>query len=256
MDDLFDGPDPRLQGPGRVSSWRGRCNNRSRRFVRRLFLADSMTTNEKLLLSIRGVAKRFGSVVALRGADMEVRAGEVHALMGANGAGKSTLVKIITGVYPADGGQNRPRWKAGGLPIPRRGAEGRHRLGLSGPAIVPDLTVAQNMRLARVPLDKVRASMRRLGIDNVDLSRRAGRHRFRDPAPDRPVARHRLRSEHPDARRDHRRVARRSFGARLRGHSRMARKRPERHFHLAPHGRGRPRFATAPPCCATASRSA
>ena len=59
------------------------------------------------LLSIRGVAKSFGSVVALRSADLEVRPSEVHALMGANGAGKSTLVKIITGVYPADSGEMR-----------------------------------------------------------------------------------------------------------------------------------------------------
>src|SRR3569833_3926258 len=57
------------------------------------------------LVSIRGVAKYFGSVVALRSADLEVRPGEVHALMGANGAGKSTLVMIITGVYGADSGE-------------------------------------------------------------------------------------------------------------------------------------------------------
>ena len=55
------------------------------------------------LLRIRGVAKRFNSVVALRSADLEVRAGEIHALMGANGAGKSTLVKITPTVWENSG---------------------------------------------------------------------------------------------------------------------------------------------------------
>ena len=58
-----------------------------------------------LLLEVRDVAKRFDSVVALKAAALQVRAGEVHGLMGSNGAGKSTLVKIITGVFRADGGQ-------------------------------------------------------------------------------------------------------------------------------------------------------
>jgi ribose transport system ATP-binding protein len=121
------------------------------------------------LLSIRGVAKSFGSVVALRSADLEVRPGEVHALMGANGAGKSTLVKIITGVYLADSGE----MSIGGRPARFRSPAEARRAGIvsvyQDPAIVPDLTVAQNMRLARVPLDAVKAAMRDLGIDNVDL---------------------------------------------------------------------------------------
>ncbi len=60
--------------------------------------------NAAVLLDGRALARRFGSVVALRSADLSVRAGEVHALMGANGAGKSTLVKMLTGVLRPDGG--------------------------------------------------------------------------------------------------------------------------------------------------------
>jgi ribose transport system ATP-binding protein len=129
-----------------------------------------MATDDNLVLRIRGVAKRFSSVVALRGADLDVRAGEVHALMGANGAGKSTLVKIITGVFAADAGVIALN---GVAKIFRSPAEAR-RAGIvsvyQDPAIVPDLTVAQNMRLARVPRDAVLASMRRLGVDHIDLS--------------------------------------------------------------------------------------
>ncbi len=126
--------------------------------------------NDAPLLRIRGVAKTFGAVRALRSADLEVRPGEVHALMGANGAGKSTLVKIITGVFPADEGE----MALAGRPATFRSPAEARKAGIvsvyQDPAIVPDLTVAQNMRLARVPLDAVKAAMGALGIERVDLA--------------------------------------------------------------------------------------
>jgi ribose transport system ATP-binding protein len=122
------------------------------------------------LLSLRGVAKSFGAVKALRSADLEVRSGEVHALMGANGAGKSTLVKVITGVFPGDRGEII----LAGRPVVFRSPAEARRAGIvsvyQDPAIVPDLTVAQNMRLARVPLVAVKAAMRELGIERIPLS--------------------------------------------------------------------------------------
>jgi D-xylose transport system ATP-binding protein len=59
------------------------------------------------LLALHGVSKRFGAVQALDGVDFEVRAGEVVGLVGDNGAGKSTLVKVMSGIYLADGGEYR-----------------------------------------------------------------------------------------------------------------------------------------------------
>jgi len=56
------------------------------------------------LIEATGIAKSFAGVRALRGVSFELRAGEVHALIGENGAGKSTLIKVMTGAVTADSG--------------------------------------------------------------------------------------------------------------------------------------------------------
>jgi ribose transport system ATP-binding protein len=57
------------------------------------------------VLTVRGLRKTFPGVVALDAVDFDVRAGEVHALLGANGAGKSTLIKLVAGLYSPDAGE-------------------------------------------------------------------------------------------------------------------------------------------------------
>ena len=125
-----------------------------------------------LLLEARDVAKRFGSVVALRAAALQVRAGEVHALMGANGAGKSTLVKMLTGVLRPDGGVIEVRGKPH---LFRSPAEAR-AAGLvsvyQDPALVPDLTIAQNLRLTGAPSAVVARWMGEFGFGRLGLSTR------------------------------------------------------------------------------------
>lgn len=59
----------------------------------------------RVLLTAEGLSKWFGATYALRGVSFDVRAGEIHAIVGANGSGKSTLVKILSGAYPPDRGQ-------------------------------------------------------------------------------------------------------------------------------------------------------
>jgi ABC-type uncharacterized transport system ATPase subunit len=58
-----------------------------------------------LLVLLRGIAKYFPGVIANQDVDLDVRAGEIHALLGENGAGKSTLMNILTGIYQPDAGE-------------------------------------------------------------------------------------------------------------------------------------------------------
>jgi ABC-type sugar transport system ATPase subunit len=66
--------------------------------------APAAPASDEIALEVRGVTKRFGALVVLRGIDMVLRQGEVLGLVGDNGAGKSTLVKILSGFHQQDGG--------------------------------------------------------------------------------------------------------------------------------------------------------
>src|SRR5262249_40042459 len=63
------------------------------------------TATDGPVLCLRGIHKRFPGVHALRGVDLDVCRGEVHAVVGENGAGKSTLMQVLAGVFPADAGR-------------------------------------------------------------------------------------------------------------------------------------------------------
>ncbi len=123
----------------------------------------------ELLLEATGVQKRYGAVTALRDASLAVRPGEIHALMGANGAGKSTLVKVLTGAVRPDGGTIVLRGRERAVHSP---AEAR-RTGMVSvyqePAIIPDLTVAENLVLTETPVDRFRERIADLGIAKLDL---------------------------------------------------------------------------------------
>ena len=98
------------------------------------------------ILEMRAITRRFGSFYALKGVDLTVWPGEVHALMGENGAGKSTLMKILAGAYTASSGKFY-RWSTLRHQGPERGAGGRDHPDLSGNQPAPNLTVAENIFL-------------------------------------------------------------------------------------------------------------
>jgi ribose transport system ATP-binding protein len=125
------------------------------------------------VLEVRDAAKRFGPVVALRRASLVVAPGEVHALLGANGAGKSTLVKMITGVLPIDSGT----FTLAGRPLRAGSPAASRRAGISSvfqdPALVPDLSIAENLRLTRTNMRALRGWLARLELE-IDLADNAG----------------------------------------------------------------------------------
>jgi rhamnose transport system ATP-binding protein len=104
-----------------------------------------------MLLRAINITKSYAGVRALQDASFELRAGEVHALVGENGAGKSTLIKIITGAVAADGGEVRLDDQTITHPSPRLARQ----LGIAAiyqqPALFPELTVAENIALALEP---------------------------------------------------------------------------------------------------------
>jgi ribose transport system ATP-binding protein len=125
------------------------------------------------LLEARGLGKSYGAVQALRSADVVVLPGEVHGLLGANGAGKSTVVKLLTGVIRGDRGTVHVLGKEVRATSPAQAA----RIGLvpvfQDPALVPDLTVAQNLRLTDSRIDAVRRQLRSMELD-VDFTELVG----------------------------------------------------------------------------------
>ncbi|MGN7978908.1 sugar ABC transporter ATP-binding protein [Microbacterium sp. 22195] len=117
-----------------------------------------------VLVELRGVEKRFGATQALDDVSLDVRGGEIHAFVGENGAGKSTLGKVIAGIYAADRGDVL----VDGAPVDRWNPGIAQRRGIvmiaQELALVPDLTVGQNVFLG--------AEEHRFGIERRNIAER------------------------------------------------------------------------------------
>lgn len=105
------------------------------------------------LLQLTEIKKSFGAVRALKGVSFELKAGEVHALLGENGAGKSTLIKVITGAHLPDAGTLHVRGKEVHGLTPAKAQECGIACIYQQPALFPDLSVAENigLRLKKTP---------------------------------------------------------------------------------------------------------
>jgi len=106
------------------------------------------TTAHVPVMTLADVRKSFGPVRALKGVDVLIMPGEVHAIVGENGAGKSTLIGIAAGVLRADSGAIYYDGKYVGAPDPRQMREDGVSVVYQHPALAPDLTVLENLQLA------------------------------------------------------------------------------------------------------------
>jgi len=107
------------------------------------------------VLQVRGIRKSFSGVEVLHGVDFDLAAGHVHALVGENGAGKSTLIKIVSGVYHADGGSI---W-VDGQPVENLTPQRAHAMGIvtiyQERNLIPYLSVGENILLGAVPTNRL-----------------------------------------------------------------------------------------------------
>jgi len=121
-----------------------------------------------LLVEMDAISKDFPGVHALRECRFDLRAGEVHALVGENGAGKSTLMKILAGVYRMDSGRIRLKGSTVDIATPRAAQQ----LGISiihqELSLMPNLTVAQNIFIGREPRGRLP-----FALDELELNRQA-----------------------------------------------------------------------------------
>ncbi|MDP9365445.1 MAG: ABC transporter ATP-binding protein [Chloroflexota bacterium] len=120
---------------------------------------SALGTGHSPLLSVRGVAKRFGGVRALNGVDLDVPAGRTVGVIGPNGSGKSTLFDVVAGVTRADAGTVR----FNGIDVSRAGADRINRLGLARTFQLTRLfgTLTAHENLVVVARDEPEAARRR-----------------------------------------------------------------------------------------------
>jgi ABC-type sugar transport system ATPase subunit len=114
------------------------------------------------VLALSGISKSFGHISALSGVDLDVRAGEVLALLGDNGAGKSTLVKIMSGLYPPDAGEIRVRGAVHHFASPSHAQRAGVATVYQDLALVEVLDVATNMFIGQVPTRRGLVDRRRM----------------------------------------------------------------------------------------------
>ncbi|GAA0264014.1 sugar ABC transporter ATP-binding protein [Saccharothrix mutabilis subsp. mutabilis] len=118
---------------------------------------------------LEGITKSFLGVRVLRGVDLELRAGEVHALMGENGAGKSTLLKVLAGVHKPDTGRILLNGEEVAFAAPRDAQSAGIAIIHQELNLLPHRTVAENVFLGREPLKRGQVDRRAMEAETRRL---------------------------------------------------------------------------------------
>src|SRR5215217_8110356 len=134
----------------------------------------AMGMRDNVAIRMEGIEKTFGAVRANRGASLDVKQGEIHALVGENGAGKSTLMKILGGLQKPDAGKMEVNgrdvtgWSTSDAIAAGIGVVHQHFM------LVPTLTVAENIVLGMEPRSGIRFDYTQAASDVQMLSTETG----------------------------------------------------------------------------------
>ncbi len=144
-----------------------------------------MRVEDRPILEMQDITKRFPGLTALDSVDFSVRPGEIHALIGQNGAGKSTLMKVLAGVYPIEVGEIRIEGRPVRFTHPRDALRVGIGVVYQDLSLVPKLSVADNVFLGRelgsslvideqAIIRRTRELLAELGVRNIDEKARVG----------------------------------------------------------------------------------
>jgi ABC-type sugar transport system ATPase subunit len=125
---------------------------------------------------LSGISKQFLGVTVLKDVDIDMYAGEVHALVGENGAGKSTLMKVLAGVHRPDTGSIVLNGETMSFSSPRDAQRAGIAIVHQELNLLADRTVAENVYLGREPVRRGQVDRRRMESDTADLLDRLGEH--------------------------------------------------------------------------------
>ena len=123
----------------------------------------------EVMLRVQGLSKSYGGLKALDGVSLDVRLGEVHAVVGENGAGKSTLMKILGGITPRDAGRTEFRGREVSFASPRESISAGIAIIHQELSVLPTLNVVENLYMGRMPARRGRVRWKEL----EELSRAA-----------------------------------------------------------------------------------
>ena len=125
--------------------------------------------SEQILLEMKNIHKRFPGVYALKNVNFELKAGEVHALLGENGAGKSTLIKVLGGIYKADEGEIFIDGKKTEIDSVFAAQQNGIAIIHQELVLVPYMSVAENIFLGREPKKGALIDKAKMNADTQEL---------------------------------------------------------------------------------------